>query len=87
MSILSLVLVLLIAAVCAFLAQKLVPNTVPGGFVTSTIVGMFGAYVGSSVIGSYGPEYYGVSLIPCFLGSTVMVLALSLLYRLFHKSS
>jgi uncharacterized membrane protein YeaQ/YmgE (transglycosylase-associated protein family) len=87
MSILSLVLFLLIAAVCAYLAQRLVPNMVPGGLVTTTIVGVLGAYIGSSMIGSYGPDFYGVSLVPCILGSGVLVFGLSLLYRALHKSS
>lgn len=37
MSILSFILFLVVAAVCAFLAERLVPNNVPGGFLTSPL--------------------------------------------------
>jgi uncharacterized membrane protein YeaQ/YmgE (transglycosylase-associated protein family) len=87
MSILSLVIVLIVAALCSYLAQRLVPSTVSGGHVTTTIVGVVGAYIGSSVIGAYGPDFYGVSLIPSLLGAAVSVFATSLLYRALHKSS
>ncbi len=87
MSILGLALVLMIAAVCAYLAQKYVPSTVPGGLITSTIAGVVGAHFGSTWLGSYGPEYYGVSLVSCAVGSAVAVLALSLGYRALHKSA
>jgi uncharacterized membrane protein YeaQ/YmgE (transglycosylase-associated protein family) len=87
MSILGLALVLIVAAICAYLAQKYVPSTVPGGLVTTTIVGVIGAHFGSTWLGSYGPEYYGVSLLPCAVGSAVMILALSLGYRAIHKKA
>ena len=87
MSILSLVLFVGIAAACAYLAQKLVPDTVPGGTNVSILVGAIGAYLGSTMLGSYGPEVYGVSLVPCILGSTVLVFALSLLSRALHKKA
>jgi uncharacterized membrane protein YeaQ/YmgE (transglycosylase-associated protein family) len=85
MSILSLVLFLLVAAACAYLAERLVPNTVPGGFITSAVVGIIGAWVGSSMIGHFGPDLAGVSLLPCILGSAVLVFVLSLVSRGFHK--
>ncbi len=44
MSIVMFILFLIVAAVCAALAEKLVPNTVPGGFFTSAIVGIIGAW-------------------------------------------
>ena len=86
MSILSFILFLLIAATCAYIAERLVPNTVPGGLITSAIVGIIGAWVGGCLIGSFGPSLAGVSLIPCILGSAVLVFILSLLSRTFRKS-
>jgi len=87
MSILGLALVLIVAALCAHLAQKYVPSAVPGGLITSTIVGVVGAHYGSTWLGSYGPEYFGVSLVSCAVGSAVAVLALSLGYRVLHKKA
>jgi len=87
MSILSFILFLLVAAACAYLAERLVPNTVPGGFITSAVVGIIGAWVGGNLIGHIGPDLAGVSLIPCILGSAVLVFVLSLVSRGFHKNA
>jgi uncharacterized membrane protein YeaQ/YmgE (transglycosylase-associated protein family) len=54
MSILSFILFLIVAAVCAYLAERLVPNMVLGGFVTSAIVGITGAWIGGNLIGHRG---------------------------------
>jgi len=78
MGLLSFILFLIVASVCAFLAECLVPNSVPGGFLTSAIVGVIGAWIGGSLIGHFGPDLAGVALIPCVLGSAILVFLLSL---------
>ncbi len=78
MAILSFILFLFVAAACAYLAERLVPGSIPGGFLTSAIVGIIGAYVGGSMLGPMGPSLAGVSLIPCILGSALLVFLLSL---------
>lgn len=85
MSILSFILFLIVASVCAFLAERLVPNNVPGGFLTSAIVGIIGAWVGGSLIGHLGPDLAGVALVPCILGSALLVFVVSLFSRGFRN--
>jgi uncharacterized membrane protein YeaQ/YmgE (transglycosylase-associated protein family) len=79
MSILSFILFLLVAAACAFIAERMVPNTMPGGLLISSIVGIIGAWVGGSLVGHFGPDLAGVSLLPCILGSALFVFLFSLL--------
>ncbi len=78
---------LLIAAVCAFIAGKLVPGIIPGGFFASAVIGVIGAWLGSSMLGSVGPALAGVSLLPCILGSAVLVFAFSLLSGGFRRGA
>ena len=85
MNILSFILFLIVASVCAFLAERLVPNSVPGGFLTSAIVGIIGAWVGGGLIGHFGPDLAGVALIPCILGSAVLVFLVSLFSSGFRR--
>ncbi len=54
MSILGFILFLIVAAVCATLGERLVPNSVPGGFFTSAVVGVIGAWIGGSLLGHLG---------------------------------
>lgn len=84
MDILSLLLFLVVAAVCAYIGEMLVPGAVPGGFLTLAIVGIIGAWIGGNLIGHVGPDLASVSLLPCILGSAIFVFLLSLIFRGFH---
>ena len=81
MSIIGFILFLIVAAACAWIAERLVPGVIPGGFLTSAIVGIIGAWVGSNLVGAVGPSLAGVSLIPCILGSALLVFLLTLCSR------
>lgn len=87
MSILSFILFLIVAACCAYIAERLVPGSIPGGFFTSAIVGIIGAWIGGNMIGHIGPDLAGISLLPAILGSAVFVFVLSLLARGFNRTS
>ncbi|MBS1990569.1 MAG: GlsB/YeaQ/YmgE family stress response membrane protein [Cyanobacteria bacterium SZAS LIN-2] len=88
MGILSFILFLFVAAACAYLAERLVPGSIPGGFLTSAIVGIIGAWVGGSMVGQIGPSLAGVSLLPCILGSALLVFLLSMVSRGFsHRNA
>jgi uncharacterized membrane protein YeaQ/YmgE (transglycosylase-associated protein family) len=81
MEILSFILFLIVAATCAYIGELLAPGAIPGGFFTSAIVGIIGAWIGNSMMGSFGPSLAGVALVPCILGSAVLVFILSLVSR------
>jgi uncharacterized membrane protein YeaQ/YmgE (transglycosylase-associated protein family) len=85
MEILAFICYLVVAAVCAFLAEKCVPGVIPGGFFTSAIVGIIGAWVGGSLLGSFGPDLAGIALVPCIIGSAILVFGLSLCSRQFNR--
>jgi uncharacterized membrane protein YeaQ/YmgE (transglycosylase-associated protein family) len=87
MGILSFILFLIVAAVCAWIAESLVPGTIPGGFFTSAIVGIIGAWIGGCLMGAIGPSLAGIALIPCILGSAIFVFVLSLASRGFYRKS
>jgi uncharacterized membrane protein YeaQ/YmgE (transglycosylase-associated protein family) len=78
MSILTLLLFLVVAAVCAGIAEYVVPGRVPGGFLTLAIIGVIGAWIGGSLFGTIGPSVFGVTLIPTILGAAILVFVLSL---------
>jgi len=86
MSILGFILFLIVAAACAWIAETFVPGNVPGGFFVSAIVGIIGAWVGGSLVGSIGPSLAGVSLIPAILGSAILVFGLALVSRGFKRA-
>jgi uncharacterized membrane protein YeaQ/YmgE (transglycosylase-associated protein family) len=78
MGILSFIVFVVVAAVCAMIAERIVPGTIPGGFLTAAVFGVIGAWIGGSLLGSVGPDLGGVALLPCILGSALLVFVLSL---------
>lgn len=81
MGILGFLVFLLVAAVCAWVADYLVPGRIPGGFFAAAIVGLIGAWLGTALFGSLGPELGGVSVLPAIIGSGLLVFGMSLIGR------
>lgn len=81
MTILTFIIYLCMAAACAWIASMLVPGNVPGGFFTSAIFGVIGAWIGGSLIGPVGPSVAGLSLLPAILGSALLVFLVHLIAR------
>jgi len=86
MTVLGFILFLIVAAVCAWIAEYMVPGAIPGGFLTSAIVGIIGAWIGGSLFGSFGPVLAGVALVPTIIGSAILVFGLALLSRGFSRA-
>ena len=87
MSLITLVLYLLIGVLCAHLASKVVSNSLPGGFTTSVLGGVVGAYLGSTYVSSFGPAFEGVSVLPAMAGAAALIVVVSYVDRLMHKSA
>ncbi len=85
MGILSFILFLFVAAACAWIADYLVPGTIPGGFLVAVIFGIIGAWIGVSLMGPVGPSLAGVSLLPTILGSAILVFLASFVGRQFSR--
>jgi uncharacterized membrane protein YeaQ/YmgE (transglycosylase-associated protein family) len=87
MSLITLVLYLAIGVLCAHLASKVVSNSLPGGFTTSVLGGVIGAYLGSTYVSSFGPAFEGISVLPAMAGSAALIVAVSYIGRLMHKGA
>lgn len=85
MSILGFLCFLIVAAVCAWIADALVPGRIPGGFLASSIVGVIGAWIGTTMFGRFGPDIAGVPILPAIIGSALCVLALAVLSGVFAR--
>jgi uncharacterized membrane protein YeaQ/YmgE (transglycosylase-associated protein family) len=81
MSILAFIFYLIVAAACAWIAAAIVPGRVPGGFFTAAIFGIIGAWIGSSLMGSFGPVVESVAVVPAIIGSGLLIFMLTLFSR------
>lgn len=84
MSILGFLLYCLVAAVCAGIAEYIVPGRIPGGILTSVVFGIIGAWIGASLMGSMGPALAGVAILPAIVGSALLIFGVSLLANVAH---
>jgi len=75
----TLIVYFIVGAACALGAERLVPNTIPGGFRSSAAIGVLGAWVGVSLFGAFGPSLAGMPLLPAIVGAVVWVFLLWLI--------
>jgi uncharacterized membrane protein YeaQ/YmgE (transglycosylase-associated protein family) len=76
---------LIVAAVCAGIASRIVPGIGKNGFLGSAVLGMIGAWVGTCWLGNIGPALEGVPLIPAIVGSAVVIFAAYAVSRVFAR--
>lgn len=81
MGFLTVICYLIVAAICAYIAKRVMPAAIPGGFATSTFAGVIGAWIGGSLLGHFGPELNGVVLLPSVVCSAILVFGLSFLTK------
>lgn len=80
-SLLALALHLFVAGVVGALAQAVFPGRLPGGWLGAVAAGILGSWLGTRLLGNVGPQLFGVTLIPAFLGALILVGLVSVLTR------
>lgn len=77
----SLIWTLIIGGIIGWFAGLILGREVPGGIIGNIIAGIIGAWLGSMLLGEWGPELGGFFIIPALIGSVIIVLILSLILR------
>ena len=86
LTILDFIFFIIVAAICAWIAEAIVPGAIPGGFLASAIVGIIGAWLGTALFGHLGPNLAGVPLLPAIIGSAILVFIFALCSSLFART-
>ena len=79
------ILYLIIGGIIGWLAGLILGKDLPGGIIGNIIAGIIGAWIGGSLFGSFGPEVWGMSIIPAFIGAILLVVIVSLIMRALRK--
>ena len=79
------ILYLIIGGIIGWLAGLILCKDLPCGIIGNIIAGIIGAWIGGSLFGSFGPEVWGMSIIPAFIGAILLVLIVSLIMRALRK--
>ena len=78
---------LIVGGIIGWLAGMVVGKDIPGGIIGNIIAGFVGAWLGTLILGNWGPHVANFAIIPAVIGSIVLVLLLSLIMRGFRRAS
>lgn len=70
---------LIIGAVIGCIGQLIVGRDMPLGRLGNIIGGLVGAWLGTALLGDWGPSLAGMALIPAIIGAIIVVFLVSLL--------
>ncbi|MFD1927254.1 GlsB/YeaQ/YmgE family stress response membrane protein [Sporosarcina siberiensis] len=73
----NLILYLIIGAVIGWFAGVVLGKNLPGGVLGNVIAGIIGAWIGSRLLGNWGPKLAEFYLIPSIVGALIFVVIIS----------
>ncbi|WP_084245958.1 GlsB/YeaQ/YmgE family stress response membrane protein [Planomicrobium okeanokoites] len=73
------ILFLIMGGIIGWLAGLILGKDIPGGIIGNIIAGIIGAWLGSLLLGDWGPEIWDVYIIPALIGALILVFVLSLI--------
>jgi uncharacterized membrane protein YeaQ/YmgE (transglycosylase-associated protein family) len=78
---LNVIISVVIAIVIGFIGEALVKFNMPAGFLATMIAGFVGSWLGTLLLGSWGPVIAGFAVIPAILGAALFILLLGLIAK------
>lgn len=76
---------LIMGGIIGWLAGMILGKDIPGGIIGNIIAGIVGAWLGGMLLGSWGPEIWGVFIVPALIGALILVFVLSLIMGSMRK--
>lgn len=77
---------LIIGGIIGWLAGLIVGRDVPGGIIGNIIAGIIGAWLGTALLGSWGPSLGGFAIIPALIGAILVILIISFIMKNMRKT-
>lgn len=76
---------LIVGGILGWLASLIVGKDIPGGVIGNIIAGIIGSWLGTLLLGTFGPVIGGYAIIPALIGAIVLIFIVSLLLRAIRK--
>jgi len=68
----GLIVMLFIAGIIGWIADQIVPGRLPYGWLGAIVAGLVGSWIGSLILGGFGPSLAGIAIIPALLGAIIL---------------
>lgn len=78
---------LIIGGLIGWVAGIIVGKDVPGGIIGNIIAGFVGAWLGSLILGDWGPTLSDFAIIPSIIGAVILIFVLSFILRKIRKTA
>lgn len=73
---------LIVGGIIGALAGVITSREVPAGIIGNIVAGLVGAWLGQSLLGTWGPSLAGMAIVPSIIGAVVLVLIVSAIFGL-----
>ena len=77
---------LIIGGIIGAVAGAIVSRDMPMGWIGNIIGGLVGAWLGESILGSWGPNLADIAILPAIVGAIIVVMIVSFVTRSMAKS-
>lgn len=81
-NLIGLALMVLMAGFIGWLADRIVPGSIPYGWLGAIVAGLAGAWIGSWFLGSLGPDLFGIALIPALAGAVILAIVVNIIGKI-----
>ncbi|AEV95788.1 GlsB/YeaQ/YmgE family stress response membrane protein [Pediococcus claussenii] len=71
---------MIVGGIIGAIAGMITSRDLPAGIIGNIIAGLVGAWIGQSLLGTWGPVLAGMAIIPSLIGAIVLVLIVSAVF-------
>lgn len=78
---------LIIGGILGWIASLITGRDIPGGVFGNIIAGIIGAWLGTLLLGHWGPVMGGFYIVPALIGAIVLILVVSFIMRSMRRNT
>ena len=76
---------MIVGAIIGVIAGALTSKDMPAGWIGNIVAGLVGAWLGQSLLGTWGPSLAGMALVPSIIGAVILVVIVSVIFGMRKK--
>ncbi|TDM03639.1 GlsB/YeaQ/YmgE family stress response membrane protein [Macrococcus carouselicus] len=81
------ILMIIMGGLIGWVAGMIMGTDIPGGKLGNIIAGLLGAWLGSLLLGNWGPEIWNVHILPALVGTILLIALTSIILNMMKKKN